>query len=387
MPQVFEMTSGKKLAAIAVLLSTIIRRRGLKRKRLGFTVQRVPALASLANSLAHGVICRNEYRLCTESFLRLEEILSPLLDYNYLSRREIIAIGMHFLAHSATINVQCMKFGLSNGTVVKARRLFLKAVIMTFKNYLTPQFWATRGVLEAANSYQPFPGCFGALDGTHISIRAPAAMSAAYRNRKGAISVNALVVCDFSMNFLYCYTGFEGSAHDARVFRASAMPRHLASLPRGLYLMADAAYPNSERILTPYRGQRYHLSEYSRRAPTTPKEYFNLKHSSSRNVIERAIGVCKRRFAVLRKGVETFDTNFHNQLVLACCLLHNFINGEIGRGYGLEELTDALDDDDNNYEIGGNEDEPTASGSDTTSFGNAGQWRDAIADRLWQERH
>ncbi|CAN1825296.1 hypothetical protein LINPERHAP1_LOCUS31116 [Linum perenne] len=76
---------------------------------------------------------------------------------------------------------------------------------------------------------------------------------------------------------MYCLAGWEGSAHDGRVLR-DAMSR-----ANGLRVPKD-------------------------NRPTTPEEYYNMKHSSCRNVIERAFG----------------------RIVHACCLLHNFIKRECG---------------------------------------------------------
>ncbi|KAG6505355.1 hypothetical protein ZIOFF_037711 [Zingiber officinale] len=36
-----------------------------------------------------------------------------------------------------------------------------------------------------------------------------------------------------------------------------------------------------------YRWPRYHLNEFDGHQPETPEEYFNMKHSRARNVIER----------------------------------------------------------------------------------------------------
>ncbi|KAG8384091.1 hypothetical protein BUALT_Bualt04G0082000 [Buddleja alternifolia] len=56
----------------------------------------------------------------------------------------------------------------------------------------------------------------------------------------------------------------------------------------GSYYLVDVGYTNGERFLTPFRGQRYHLDDWSERhQPTTTEEFFNMKHSSARNVIER----------------------------------------------------------------------------------------------------
>jgi len=52
----------------------------------------------------------------------------------------------------------------------------------------------------------------------------------------------------------------------------------------------------SDALLVPYRSVRYHLSEWDRakEAPRNPKELFNLRHASARNVIEQIFGVLKR---------------------------------------------------------------------------------------------
>ncbi|KAA0026130.1 retrotransposon protein [Cucumis melo var. makuwa] len=53
-----------------------------------------------------------------------------------------------------------------------------------------------------------------------------------------------------------------------------------------------------------------------------------MKHSSTRNVIERAFGVFKDHWAVLReKSYYPLQVQCHT--ILACCLLHNLINREM----------------------------------------------------------
>ncbi|CAH9085871.1 unnamed protein product [Cuscuta epithymum] len=77
-----------------------------------------------------------------------------------------------------------------------------------------------------------------------------------------------------------------------------------------------------------YRGKRYHLKEYSRNPPKTMRELFNLRHSSLRNAIERAFGVLKKRFPIMANADEPkFDVRRHTRIILACCILHNFLMG------------------------------------------------------------
>ncbi|CAN1136980.1 Putative nuclease HARBI1 [Linum perenne] len=126
----------------------------------------------------------------------------------------------------------------------------------------------------------------GALDGTHVKIRARIVDQPRYRNRKGEVSINVLGVCNLEGEFIYCLSGWEGSAHDARVLR-DALSRPLGlKVPTGSYFLCDAGYANCEGFLTPFRGQRYHLKEWGNNRPNTPEEYYNMKHSSARNVIE-----------------------------------------------------------------------------------------------------
>jgi len=58
-------------------------------------------------------------------------------------------------------------------------------------------------------------------------------------------------------------------------------------------------------LITPYRGVRYHLKEFSaRNPPLNYKELFNLRHASLRNAIERTFGVLKKRFDILSNSTE-----------------------------------------------------------------------------------
>ncbi|PPD99956.1 hypothetical protein GOBAR_DD03004 [Gossypium barbadense] len=67
------------------------------------------------------------------------------------------------------------------------------------------------------------------------------------------------------------------------------------------YYLVDGGYTNCEEFLAPFRGQRYHLNEWRQGyQPSTPQEFFNMKHASARNVIERCFGLLKLRWGILR---------------------------------------------------------------------------------------
>ena len=93
------------------------------------------------------------------------------------------------------------------------------------------------------------------------------------------------------------------------------------------YYLVDAGFMLIGGLITPYRGVRYHLKEYSKRnPPQNHKELFNLRHASLRNAIERTFGVLKKRFGIISSAAEPFyNIKVQKRIIVACCILHNFL--------------------------------------------------------------
>jgi hypothetical protein len=167
------------------------------------------------------------------------------------------------------------------------------------------------GEITSSTKMHPFfKDCIGALDGTHIPATPPAGQSKPFRNRKGWFSQNVLAACTFDLRFCYVLAGWEGSASDGGVF-TDAVNNKGFRIPAGKYYLGDAGYGLKDCCLTPYRGVRYHLREWSlgNQRPANAKELYNLRHAQLRNVVERIFGVLKKRFPVLRTFMEyPFDT-------------------------------------------------------------------------------
>ncbi|XP_038887043.1 uncharacterized protein LOC120077212 [Benincasa hispida] len=103
------------------------------------------------------------------------------------------------------------------------------------------------------------------------------------------------------------------------------------------YYLCDVGYPNAEGFLALYRGERYHLSDWrgAGNAPTTTREFFNMKHSSARNVIERAFGLLKGQWAIPR-GKSFYPIQVQCRTITACCFIHNLITREMRIGAILD---------------------------------------------------
>ena len=176
------------------------------------------------------------------------------------------------------------------------------------------------------------PNCIGAIDGTHVPITIVEDKAPPFRNRKGTLSQNVMVACDFDLNFTFISCGWEGSASDAGVLR-SAISKGF-QVPAGKYYLVDGGYANTPSFLAPYRGVRYHLGEFRRRRSSQTgyadhRELFNHRHAILRNHIERAIGVLKKRFPILKVGTH-YPIGSQIKIPAACAAFHNIIRAQRG---------------------------------------------------------
>ncbi|CAN6459391.1 unnamed protein product [Victoria cruziana] len=145
--------------------------------------------------------------------------------------------------------------------------------------------------------YPYFKDCLGAIDNTHIPAWVPVTEQVKFCNRKGIISQNILAVVGFDMRFHYVLTGWEGSATNSGVLYSTL--DHISDpfvIPQGKYYLANGGYPNILGFLTPYRGHRYHLSEFNLPGARTiriTEELFSHRHSSLCNNMERTFSLLK----------------------------------------------------------------------------------------------
>ncbi|KAL0336714.1 UNVERIFIED_CONTAM: hypothetical protein Sradi_4883300 [Sesamum radiatum] len=188
-----------------------------------------------------------------------------------------------------------------------------------------------------------FKGCLGALDGTFIDVRVPEHEDVIAYERAKWRSMSWV-----STIHLYPQQ-LEGSAADSRVLcdtihRDAGLCVPTDILNTGNYYLCDNRYANADGFLTPSQGVRYHLREWDRGAgdPRNTEELFNLKHSSTRNVIERKFGLLKVRWGILRNQ-SFYSIEVQDKIIIACCLLHNFIQNEMPDDPLELEIPDARD--------------------------------------------
>jgi len=132
-------------------------------------------------------------------------------------------------------------------------------------------------------------------------------------------------------------------------------------------------------LITPYRGVRYHLKEFSaRNPPLNYKELFNLRHASLRNAIERAFGVLKKRFEILSNSTEpAYGVKAQKLIIFACCILHNYLMSAEPNEDLIAEVDAELANQNASH------DNHEESRSDIDEFAQGGIIKNGVAHQMW----
>ncbi|XP_066575647.1 putative nuclease HARBI1 [Amia ocellicauda] len=134
-----------------------------------------------------------------------------------------------------------------------------------------------------------FPNVIGAIDCTHIAIKAPSEEEFAYVNRKHFHSINVQIICDAQMRLTNIVARWPGSTHDSYIFTNSMVGMRLqAGRVRDGWLLGDRGYPLKTWLLTPLTNPQ-----------TDQERSYNDAHSHIRSVVERVIGQLKCRWCCL----------------------------------------------------------------------------------------
>lgn len=233
-----------------------------------------------------------------------------------------LATNLEYRSISHLFGVGLSTCCLITQQVVTAINLVLKPKYIRLPT--TPEM---RVIVQGFRDKWRFPQVAGAIDGTHIKIRAPSENSASYYNCKGDYSIILQAVVDHRMRFWDINVGRAGKIHDARVFALSSLYQRgingtlfpnwtetFEDVEVPLVLLGDSAYPLLPWLMKPYPEGA---------GVTADQINFNFKLSQARMTVERAFGRLKGRWRCLSKTCDAHIT-FVSRIVSACCVLHNF---------------------------------------------------------------
>jgi len=321
---------------------------------------------------------KRHFRLTRSTFEWLCCEIIPLLRRNSNESDNIIGLAweqkigasLWFLATGECFRSIGNRFGMGISTFSYALRDFIHVIIENFlaEKIIFPSTESEINRIE--NGFKKLgkiPNVIGAIDGSHISIKAPHLFPVDYFNRKGFYSIVLQAVVDHKKRFLDICVGWSGFTHDSRILTNSSLydkfnnQNNLVTTPfNNKYILGNGGYPNLSWLIVPYKNVGRQLIQ--------KQTYFNLKHSQTRIKVEQAFGLLKGRWRCLLHNLEvSFEIVSH--IITACCILHNI----------CEERCDFLPLEEQHHDTGTDINGET--NASETSEGNA--IRNAICDLLW----
>ncbi|XP_068697291.1 uncharacterized protein [Montipora foliosa] len=134
-----------------------------------------------------------------------------------------LLIILWFLGNQESIRSIADRFNVTKRSVF----LCCKRVCDAIKNNVASRMimWMTQDrmklITDGFRQHKGMPGVIGAIDGLHITIKAPQECPEDYVNRKDFYSVVLQGISEHKMVFIDCYTGWSGGVHDSRVLKNS----------------------------------------------------------------------------------------------------------------------------------------------------------------------
>ena len=287
--------------------------------------------AQHATQLLHENMFEKEYRMPIEDWDVLLTMLRPYLKRDRRKSRSlhpiteeiICAVGMRFLYGGKKNDIRHI-FKLSASECHKCVHCFQKAVLVCPNlRILMPsskEEWETvrRGFLKKS-SMGLLPGTVGAIDGFFQQTKAPSVANCRsyYSGHYESFGINCQAACDADLKFLFFGVVAAGSTNDSVAYSmAGNLKGTIDNLQLGLYFVGDAAYPVSERLLTPFTGSQRNDEN---------RDAFNYYLSQLRIRIEMAFGLLVGKFRILKGKLEADDMRTNSKTLMSCARLHNFI--------------------------------------------------------------
>lgn len=265
---------------------------------------------------------KSHFRMSRLAMQSLCEIIAPLLHERHLfiSLEKKMCFFVWLLAKQESFLAVSDRFGFNKGTGYYIFKTILNALTLLKEEWIKwPTHIECNNIALRIEDKCRIPGVVGALDGTHIPIKQPKNNAVDFFNRYQQHSIILQAVCNDNRIFTDVCVGMPGRLHDARVFRNSLLYEKLNNnpplLPAHQHLLADSAYPLMQCVLKPYRDNG-HLTPRQQRC--------NTVMNGQRAVIEQAFGLLKGKWRRL-KYLDMSLPEAIPEVVLAACILHNFV--------------------------------------------------------------
>ncbi|GJR99720.1 ALP1-like protein [Tanacetum coccineum] len=242
-----------------------------------------------------------------------------------------VAAAVFRLAHGAPFNAVGRRFDLDTPTACRVFYVVCKAIIDNLSH-----LFELRSDLERISvgfGWMSLPNCCGVLGVEYFSVKGN------LFGENGSVMVQALV--DSECRFLDVSAGWPSTTKPELVLRQSELfssveeTRELLNgatyqlndgtdIPQ--YILGDSCFPLLPWLITPYKKPLLDSDDGGGEGDEGGmKEAFNSVHSRGMELVDTAFGRLRARWKILSKEWKEESIESFPYVVVACCLLHNFL--------------------------------------------------------------
>ncbi|XP_065178659.1 uncharacterized protein LOC135809271 [Sycon ciliatum] len=229
-------------------------------RQVGYFEHVIP-LQSDMDFRSHFRLCRQTVDIVVDAIRASEHMQVDVTasGKDMIDVKKQVLLTLWWLGSKSCIREVSDKFGLSKYTIwTSTRRVCFALCDIAPLMICWPKEKGVNDTQGRFHQLKGIHGIIGAIDGSHIPIKAPMESTDAYLNRKRFHSIVLQAVCDANLLFTDVFAGWPGSVHDARVFNNSPLKhavdeRKEEFFPMESFILGDSAYPLLPWLITPYR--------------------------------------------------------------------------------------------------------------------------------------
>ncbi|OWZ02033.1 hypothetical protein PHMEG_00026479, partial [Phytophthora megakarya] len=228
-----------------------------------------------------------------------------------------VAITINYLAHGGAMYDAGAVFGAGRTVALTAVHQVIAIlhsfVDETIRTPTTQEEWSK--ICRDFEFVAGMPGVVGAIDGCLIRIKRLGDLDGWYC-RRSYPAFNMMAVVDHRQRFMASSLR-KGTQNDNSVFNRSIFARDiLPNIPQGTHIVGDAGYQLLSTVLTPYPI----LSVME-----APNRWYNLVHSRTRIVVEKAFERLKGKFRVFKSDLSQETPTAMDSVIKATLVLDNWM--------------------------------------------------------------
>lgn len=201
-----------------------------------------------------------------------------------------------------------------------------------------------------------FPNCLGAVDGKHVNIIPPAESGSYFFNYKGTHSLVLMAIVSANYEFIMCDFGVNGRVSDGGVIDHTTFYKKLKEGNLRLPLPTKPTY--SENLIPfvfigdeAFSLRSDFLKPFGQKELNHDRKIFNYRLSRARCRVENAFGILAARFRIYQGSI-SISLEGIEKVVMASCVLHNFLRRKCGTGYVPENSVYSENVEDGTIDLG-----------------------------------